>query len=48
MSELQPIIEAAFENRAQVTPANVEPAVKNAVLEVIELIDSGEYPQNLF
>ena len=42
MSELQSIIEAAFENRAQITPANVEPAVKNAVLEVIELIDSGE------
>ena len=42
MSELQSIIEAAFENRAQITPANVEPAVKSAVLEVIELIDSGE------
>ena len=42
MSELQSIIEAAFENRAQITPANVEPEVKSAVLEVIELIDSGE------
>jgi 2,3,4,5-tetrahydropyridine-2-carboxylate N-succinyltransferase len=42
MSELQSIIEAAFENRAKITPANVEPAVKSAVLEVIELIDSGQ------
>ena len=42
MSELQSIIEAAFEKRADITPANVEPSVKNAVLETIELIDAGE------
>ncbi len=42
MSELQSIIEAAFDNRADITPAKVEPSVKNAVLEAIELIDSGE------
>ncbi len=42
MFELQSIIEAAFENRADITPANVEPTVKNAVLESIELIDTGE------
>ncbi|MCP4432489.1 MAG: 2,3,4,5-tetrahydropyridine-2,6-dicarboxylate N-succinyltransferase [Gammaproteobacteria bacterium] len=42
MFELQSIIEAAFENRADITPANVEPTVKNAVLESIELIDAGE------
>ncbi len=42
MSELQSIIEVAFENRADITPTNVDPAVKNAVLEAIELIDSGE------
>jgi 2,3,4,5-tetrahydropyridine-2-carboxylate N-succinyltransferase len=41
MLELQQVIEAAFENRADITPANVDPAVKNAVLEAIELIDSG-------
>ena len=41
MSELQSIIEDAFENRADITPANVESAVKNAVMEAIELIDSG-------
>ncbi|MCP5009143.1 MAG: 2,3,4,5-tetrahydropyridine-2,6-dicarboxylate N-succinyltransferase, partial [Aestuariibacter sp.] len=42
MSELQSTIEAAFENRADITPANVDPAVKNAVLAAIDLIDSGE------
>ncbi|MCP4187862.1 MAG: 2,3,4,5-tetrahydropyridine-2,6-dicarboxylate N-succinyltransferase [Gammaproteobacteria bacterium] len=42
MSELQSIIEAAFENRADITPTNVKPAVKNAVLEAINLIDSGK------
>jgi len=41
MSELQSTIEAAFENRAEITPANVDPAIKNAVLEAIDLIDSG-------
>lgn len=42
MAELQSIIEAAFENRADITPANVDPSVKSAVLEAIDLIDSGE------
>jgi 2,3,4,5-tetrahydropyridine-2-carboxylate N-succinyltransferase len=42
MSELQQIIEAAFEDRAHTTPANVEPAVKRAVDEAIELLDSGK------
>ena len=40
-SQLQTIIEDAFENRADITPANVEPAIKNAVVEAIELLDSG-------
>ena len=42
MSELQLIIEQAFENRADITPANVDPEIKNAVLEAIELLDSGQ------
>ena len=42
MSELQQIIEQAFENRADITPANVDPEIKNAVLEAIELLDSGQ------
>jgi len=42
MSELQPIIEQAFENRAEINPGNVEPAVKQAVLDAIDLLDSGQ------
>ena len=42
MTELQQIIEAAFEDRAHTTPANVEPTVKKAVNEAIELLDSGK------
>ena len=42
MSELQQIIETAFEIRADITPANVEPSVKKAVDEAIELLDSGK------
>ena len=42
MSELQQIIEQAFENRAEITPANVDAEVRNAVQTVIGLLDSGE------
>ena len=42
MSELKSIIEQAFENRAEITPANVDPGVKQAVLDAIDLLDSGE------
>ena len=42
MSELQQIIEQAFENRAEINPANVDPEVKQAVLAAIELLDSGQ------
>ena len=42
MSELQQIIEQAFENRAEITPASVDPAVKKAVYEAIALLDSGQ------
>jgi 2,3,4,5-tetrahydropyridine-2-carboxylate N-succinyltransferase len=41
MADLQQIIEQAFENRAEITPANVDAEVKGAVLEAIELLDSG-------
>lgn len=41
MSELQPIIEEAFENRAEITPRNVSTLVKDAVMEAIEQLDSG-------
>ncbi len=41
MNELQPIIEQAFERRAEITPRNVETLVKEAVIEAIEQLDSG-------
>jgi len=42
MAELQQIIEQAFENRAEINPGNVDAEIKNAVLEAIELLDSGQ------
>ena len=42
MQELQQIIEEAFERRADITPRNVEPKVKDAVMTVIDLLDKGE------
>jgi 2,3,4,5-tetrahydropyridine-2-carboxylate N-succinyltransferase len=41
-SELQRTIEQAFETRAQITPTNVEPGVKGAILEALAALDSGE------
>ncbi len=42
MSDLQSIIEQAFEKRADITPRNVDTRVKEAVLECIDLLDSGK------
>src|SRR3989339_2270655 len=42
MHDLQQIIEEAFERRADITPRNVEPQVKDAVMAVINLLDMGE------
>jgi len=41
MSDMQQVIEQAFENRAEITPATVEPQVKDAVSEAIQMLDSG-------
>jgi 2,3,4,5-tetrahydropyridine-2-carboxylate N-succinyltransferase len=41
MSDLQQIIEEAFERRADITPRNVETHVKEAVMEAIDMLDSG-------
>lgn len=41
MSDLQSTIEAAFENRANITPANVDPQVKEAVFTVLEELNNG-------
>ena len=42
MSDIQQIIEQAFENRADISPGNVDPEIKNAVLQAIDMLDSGE------
>jgi len=42
MSNIQSIIEQAFERRADITPRSVETHVKDAVLEAIDLLDSGQ------
>ncbi len=41
MSNLQSVIENAFENRAEITPNNVSVEVRNAVEQAIAQIDSG-------
>ena len=42
MSENQTIIEQAFERRADITPRNVETLVRDAVVDTIDRLDSGE------
>ena len=42
MSDLQKIIENAFEDRANISPASVNPETKAAINQAIALIDSGE------
>lgn len=42
MSELEKIIEEAFENRAELSPSSAPDDVRNAVSEAIERLDSGE------
>ena len=41
MSNIQSTIEQAYERRAQITPRSVETHVKDAVLEAIDLLDTG-------
>ena len=42
MHDLRQIIEEAFERRADITPRNVEPKVKDAAMAVIDLLDMGQ------
>ncbi len=42
MSDIQNIIEEAFEKRADITPRNVDTLVRDAVMEAIDRIDRGE------
>jgi 2,3,4,5-tetrahydropyridine-2-carboxylate N-succinyltransferase len=40
--KLQSVIEAAFERRAEITPANLQPDLRAAIDECIELLDAGK------
>ncbi|NPU92525.1 MAG: 2,3,4,5-tetrahydropyridine-2,6-dicarboxylate N-succinyltransferase [Gammaproteobacteria bacterium] len=42
MSELQTIIETAFDNRNNISPTSVDTKIKGAVLEALDLLDSGK------
>ena len=42
MTNLQQIIEEAFEYRAEITPRTAESRLKTAVQEAIALLDSGK------
>ena len=42
MSNLQDVIETAFENRQQITPSNVSVEIKQAISTVIEQLDTGQ------
>lgn len=42
MSNLQNIIEEAFERRADITPSNVDATTKDAINQAIQMLDSGE------
>ncbi|KAF0657453.1 tetrahydrodipicolinate succinylase, partial [Salmonella enterica subsp. enterica serovar Worthington str. BCH-4719] len=41
MQQLQNVIETAFERRADITPVNVDTVTREAVNQVISLLDSG-------
>ncbi|MCX2958252.1 MAG: 2,3,4,5-tetrahydropyridine-2,6-dicarboxylate N-succinyltransferase, partial [Serratia symbiotica] len=41
MQQLQNVIESAFERRAEMTPANVDTVTREAVNQVIGLLDNG-------
>lgn len=42
MQQLQSVIESAFERRADITPSSVDSATRDAITQVIGLLDSGE------
>jgi 2,3,4,5-tetrahydropyridine-2,6-dicarboxylate N-succinyltransferase len=41
MTELQPIIDSAWENRAQISPASADAKLRAAVAEVLSMLDAG-------
>ncbi len=42
VSDLQKVIEEAFENRTSISPASVDPKVRSAIESSLALLDSGE------
>ena len=42
MSDLQRIIDDAFERRDSITPNSVDPIVREAILQTIEMLDAGQ------
>lgn len=42
MSNIQTIIDEAYERRSDITPRNVETHVKDAIMEAIDLLDTGQ------
>ncbi|YAP82184.1 2,3,4,5-tetrahydropyridine-2,6-dicarboxylate N-succinyltransferase [Xenorhabdus stockiae] len=42
MAELMGIIESAFENRTNITPATVDETTRDAINQVIQMLDSGK------
>jgi 2,3,4,5-tetrahydropyridine-2-carboxylate N-succinyltransferase len=42
MDALEPVIETAFEQRQTITPSTVDKDVKTAILDTIDLLDSGK------
>ena len=42
MSDLQQIIETAFENRSAISPASADPKIRDAVQQVIAQLDAGK------
>lgn len=42
MTDLQNIIEEAFEDRANITPKNCPPKIREAVMEAVSMLDSGK------
>ena len=42
MTNIETIINAAFENRANLTPDSVDPKIKDAIYQAIDLLDNGK------
>ena len=41
MTDIAPILDDAFERRAEISPGNVDPQLKSAIQQALEQLDSG-------